>query len=88
MPTPIRHSARRRLSALLVPILLLMAALSGCASHRAYYHPGYGPAPIVVVHHYGSGYGYGGPHVVHVHHYGGYGGGYGGRRPVVIHHYH
>ncbi len=75
---------------LLVPIMLLLALTAGCGSRRSYYQPGYAPAPVIVVHHYGSGYGYRGPNVVHVHHYGGgFGGGGGfGRRTVVIHHYH
>ena len=73
-----------------------LVMIAGCAQRRPYYAPvGYAP-PVVVVHHYGpgygGGYGYGGgPTVVHVHHYGsgygGYGGGYG-RGPIVVHHYH
>lgn len=90
MLIPTRLFARRFGPALLACAALLPALATGCGARHVYSRPGYyAPAPVVVVHHYGSGYGYGGPNVVHVHHYGGgYGGGYGGRRTIVIHHYH
>ena len=69
--------------------MLASVLVAGCGQRRAYYNTGYNAPPVVIVHHYGNGYGggygYGGGQtVIHVHHYGG---GYGGG-PIVIHHYH